>query len=302
MSLQSVANYEQKFFIDKQGISGIRDVSLSYSVPEQPINILGVGFARSVYNSPFQGNCSFSRDVLYNDPILSYTGENSASGTIVYDNDSKVIGFNSGYLTDYSIDCRIGDTPTVSCSFLSFGEFGSGTRNGALDTSGNFNPINNLTAANQGSIFAEISGSGSNRVVAASQRISIQRQPIYSLREGKSNLPIQVITKYPIELDTSFTIEIDDLNVANMIDNITSGNYERIRLGIKESLRQSLFLYDHNGETIDDHNDDPLQDNGSRTLFEFSSITGKMISQRVTSSSNGVLTVQLGFKDYYNPN
>jgi len=298
MSRQSVANYEQKFFLNNQGISGIQNVSMNYSANEVPINILGVGFASSIYNGPPQGQISLDRDILYQDPVLNYTGEIPVSGTLVYDNDLKVIGFNSGYLTNYSVDCRINQSPTVSCNFVSFGEFGSGIRNGSLDYSGTISPINYLTAANQGSIFAEISGSGTNRVVGISQNLSIQREPMYNLREGQSNIPAQVITKYPIEVETNLTIEIDDLDVAGMVDNIMSGNYERLQLRIKEAGRQSLAIHDHLGDTLDDGNDLALTDNGPRTLYEFLSVTGKRVSQKVSSSANGVLKVDLGFVDY----
>ena len=73
MSKQAVANYDHKFFLNGQGISGIQDINMSYSVSEKPVNILGVGFARSIYNAPLQGTVSLSRDILYQDPILHYS-------------------------------------------------------------------------------------------------------------------------------------------------------------------------------------------------------------------------------------
>ena len=46
------------------------------------------------------------------------TGEDSFSGTLIYDTyigngDEKVFGFNSGYLTNYSVNCGVGGVPTV---------------------------------------------------------------------------------------------------------------------------------------------------------------------------------------------
>ena len=41
---------------------------------------------RSVYGGPLQGQLSLTRDlILNNDPVLTYTGEDSFSGTLIYD-------------------------------------------------------------------------------------------------------------------------------------------------------------------------------------------------------------------------
>ena len=145
-----------------------------------------------------------------------------------------------------------------------------------------------------------MSGSGTNRVTAISQTINVGREPVYNIRAGHSNIPAQVITKYPIQVQTNITIEVDDLNTANMIDNVLSGNYERLQLRVKEASRNSLSLTDHNNATVDDHNDNALTDNGARTLYEFVSVTGKEISQRIGTSANGVMAITLGYVNYYN--
>ena len=298
----SVVNYEHKLFLNEQGISGLRDFSASYNTNERQINTLGVGFARSVYGGSLEGSVSMTRDLLYDDPVLAFTGETPVSGTIIYDDDAKVFGFNTGYLVSYSMDAAVGGTPTTNCRFVSFGGFGSGVRNGELDTSGTRDQINKLSSANQGSISVTLNGSGTNRIVALSQSLDIQRFPIYGVNQGKSNLPVQVVTKYPIEVRTNFTVEVDDLDTAQLVDNLISGNYQVFNFRIRESLRGSKEIEDHNFASVDDHNDLPLQDAGSRTLYNFNSVTGKLVSQSINTSVDGVLNVSLGFVDYLNRN
>jgi len=86
MPKNAVPSYESKFFINEYGISGIREWDASYSVSQQTVNALGAGFVRNVYNDTLQGQLSITRDIIFNsDPILSYTGEEAVSGTLIYD-------------------------------------------------------------------------------------------------------------------------------------------------------------------------------------------------------------------------
>ena len=97
---------------------------------------------------------------------------------------------------------------------------------------------------------------------------------------------------------------MDDYETANMIDNIRSGNYQtigvEIRLGRKEDtldghtvVGSKLCLQDNNGECLGDDGD-------GITRYEFLSTTGHLVSESIESSVDGVLSVNLEFKDYYN--
>ena len=100
-------SYEQIFYLDGTGVSGIRIVSAGYSVGQKQVRALGAGFIREVIAEPLQGELSMTRDLLYQDPVLGLTGEAPVSGTLLYDVEmngaEKVYGFNTGYLTSYSI-------------------------------------------------------------------------------------------------------------------------------------------------------------------------------------------------------
>ena len=327
MPKNAVPSYESKFFIDEYGLSGIRDWEASYSVPQQTINAFGAGFVRNVYNGPLQGNLSFTRDMIFNsDPVLSYTGDAALSGTLIYDTyldkgTEKVFGFTEGYLTNYSVRCGVGDVPTVDSSFVSFGRFGSGIRGGDLDFSGNKHLDTSRGAvvgfANQGSIRCSFGQSATNRVTQVSQSYGIEREPVYTLNQksfsdltgGAGFTPAEVITHYPVEVTTNMTVEVDDFETANIMDTIRSGHYETIDVKVDQHYKGSqdldgnrvipattgtLFLADSFGNS--------LKDNGTTTMYNFHSITGQLVSESIDTSTDGVLSVNLEFKDYLNRN
>ncbi len=327
MPKNAVPSYESKFFIDEYGLSGIRDWEASYSVPQQTINALGAGFVRNVYNGPLQGNLSFTRDMIFNsDPVLSYTGDAALSGTLIYDTyldqgTEKVFGFTEGYLTNYSVSCGVGGVPTVDSSFVSFGRFGSGIRGGDLDFSGNKHLDTSRGAvvgfANQGSIRCSFGQSTTNRVTQVSQTYGIEREPVYTLNQksfsdltgGAGFTPAEVITHYPVEVTTNMTVEVDDFETANIMDTIRSGHYETINVKVDQHYKGSQdldgnrvipattgtpFLADSFGNS--------LKDNGTTTMYDFHSITGQLVSERISTATDGVLSVDLEFKDYLNRN
>ena len=321
MAKNAVPSYEQQFFVNGTGLSGIRDISAGYTVPEERISTLGAGFVRNIYAGPLQGTMSFARDILYDDPILRFTGESPLSGTLIYDTEmggggEKVLGFNTGYLTDYNVNCNIGGVPTVDCSFVSFGRFGSGIREGDLDCSGQapyaaFDFQKEYFAfANQGSIECGLNQSGTNRVTQAAQSYTIQRDPVYDLSQktasdltgGAGFVPAEVLTSYPIEVRTNFTVEVDDFETANIMDTIRSGHYEAIDLKIhrSEGLGYPGILKDQVLDPLKDDSSNNLNDNGYRTLYQFRSVTGQLVSENIETSIDGVLSVNLEFVDFLN--
>jgi len=303
-------SYEQIFYLGGTGVSGIRNLSAGYSVGQKQIKALGAGFTQEVIAEPLRGDMSMTRDMLYQDPVLGLTGEAPISGTLLYgvelDGAEKVYGFNTGYLTSYSINCNVQDVPTIESTFAVFGQLGSGVREGELDYSG-VAPLQNLGVVNHESVFLTFNGSGTNRAVSASQTYNINRVPIYTLDQKTSEIyyaPSEVLTEYPIDITTNLTIEMDDYETANMIDNIRSGNYQtlgvEIRLGAKAEtldghavVGDKLCLQDNNGDCLGDDGD-------GITRYEFLSTTGHLVSESIESSVDGVLSVNLEFKDYYN--
>ncbi len=306
MSYNASPSYEQIFYLGGTGVSGIRDISASYTVGQKAVRLLGAGFAREIISEPLRGEFSLTRDMVYVDPVLQLTGEQPISGTLLHavelDGAEKVYGFNTGYLTSYTVNCDVQDVPTIESTFAVFGQMGSGVREGELDYSGTA-PIQTLGFVNHESVFLTYNGSGTNRAVSVSQNYNINRIPIYTI-DQKTDLtkyaPAEVITEYPIEITTDFTIDIDDYDTANMIDNVRSGIYETIGVEIRLGKKADT-LDDNNDECLKDNNGECLGDDGDGiTRYEFLSTTGHLVSESIETSIDGVLRVNLQFKDYYN--
>lgn len=298
-------SYEHIFYVNGTGISGVRDLDFSYSVSRIPVNPLGIGHLQPVLAEALQGEISFTRDVIYQDPLLQLTGDIGCSGSIIYasdlsENNGQVIGFTSGYLTNYSVTSKVNDVPTVSTTFKVFGQMGSGIRNGELDFSG-YNPLILLDYINQGSIIITLEQASTNRVTQFSQSLTIERIPIYDLRQKTSQnyyAPTQVITKTPIEMDSTFTVEIDDYYTANLIDNTRSGVYKRIDTSLRAPNLAVIALQDHNDAFLLDQNDNPLEGQPYVTAYEFQGISGNLIAEDIQTQIDGLLTATLQFKNY----
>ena len=309
MAYNASPSYEHIFYVGGTGISGVTDLSMSYSVARRPINVLGGGHIQPILAEPPQGEISFTRNYIYNDPLLGLTGDYGVDGSLIYatdldENSGQVIGFTSGYLTNYSISADVGSIPQVRCTFVVFGQLGSGVRGGELDYSGIYE-LPNLCFLNQDNIILSVDQSDSNRITKFSQEYNITRTPVYDLREKTSQnyyAPTQVITQTPVELSTNFTIEIDDYYTANMIDNVRSGVYKSLSVNIRCPIEEGTLdgLLDHDSEFIRDHNNAIIQDDGRGITAYDGNIpaSGNLVSESITTSVDGLLAIDLQFKNF----
>ena len=309
MAYNASPSYEHIFYIGGTGISGITDLSMSYSVARRPINILGGGHIQPTLAEPPQGEISFTRNYIYNDPLLDLTGDYGVDGSLIYaadldESEGQVIGFTSGYLTNYSISADVGSIPQVRCTFVVFGQLGSGVRQGELDYSG-VHTLPHLCFLNQDNIILSVDQSNTNRITRFSQEYNITRTPVYDLREKTSQnyyAPSQVITQTPVELSTNFTIEIDDYYTANMIDNVRSGVYKSLGVNIRCPIEEGFLdgLLDHDSEFIRDHNNAIIQDDGRGITAYDGNIpaSGNLVSESITTSIDGLLAIDLQLKNF----
>ncbi len=202
----SVLQYDQYFVANGYQLSGIDSVSVSYSVPLENALTLGSMFGYNL-NNPFQAEVSINRTCLYNDPLLSLTGDSPISGSFKYNGLSY--GFTSGYLNRYSINCAIGELPSIACSITVYGELKP--------------TLEVLPSQSHPSIFIpsprSISVSGdntsTNRVRGFSYELQINRQANFSIDSYQS--VDEVVFLPPINISAS--LEFDAVN-------FTPENYE----------------------------------------------------------------------------
>ena len=180
-------NYEQKFYINGILLSGVTDIDGSYSVSQEPINIIGKGYTYPVKQGSMIGNFNIQKYYIGDDPLLKYIDETPIKASINYGD--KSIGFDQGFLTEYSFSAGIGQIPQAQASINVYGNLGAG-----ISAEGS-NPQPDVEIPNQGSILLNSKDYETNRVSRFDYTIRINRNPLYKIG---STEPVQVDIQYPL--------------------------------------------------------------------------------------------------------
>lgn len=227
----SVQPYDQVFIINGYQLSGVDSISINYSVPLENSLTLGSTYGYNL-NNPFQAEISLQRSMLYQDPLLAYTGDSSFSGSLSYN--GKFYSFTSGFLNNYGISCTVGEIPSISCSVSIYGK---------LEPS-----FELFQAQEHPSIFIpsprSISVSGNdtfnNRVKSFSFEYSINRQPVFSIDSSKD--VDEVVFLPPVNITASLTFDAV---------NMTPDNYKFfLQSAEKKNFDISVKNRDNNSEAI----------------------------------------------------
>ena len=205
-------NYDCHFFIagadgspSARELSGVQSLDMGYSNSSNIAKPLGSVRGVTTVGGATSQTVSFSRNLIYEDPILDFTGESEAmKGSFNYKNNTSY-GFNSGYLTSYSVNCAVGSVPKVNSSFVVYDEMKSGINaSGTTQT-----PID---IPSQGSITATCDHSTTNRVLGFDYSLSVKKIPYYTIG---SETPVEVKHVNPIEYSASVQIDVDDIFLAS---------------------------------------------------------------------------------------
>ena len=336
---QAVLGYEQKFFINGTQISGVQSVQGSYGIDERPINVLGWGHVNNQYyggpnhitqnddsfildsegfhlvadgntecgvtqkgdefqsmallNSPMEGSFSINSVLVGQDFLLNLTGDNPFTGSIHYDN--RHFGFSDGYITNHSVSCSVGQLPSTSTSIRVFGDIGGSPdlleqeqEDGAINNEEGFglitedshglgynasgdNSFPEIRLPNQGSIVIECNGTETDRVTSFNHSINIGVSPIYKVG---SAYPVQVDVEWPIDTTTSFSLDIDKYKYQSLRKYLRSPTLKDISIKINDCF----------GDIIN----------------EYSVNSARLISEDMSASTDGRMTVNLSYKSYYN--
>ncbi len=226
----SIENYENEFFVNGQKILGVESIDLNYSNNFNVEKFLGTRKGLTTISGPTSQKISINRNLIYNDPLLFFTGSTSFSGSINFE--TKTYGFNSGFLDDYTINCAVGSVPKINLNATIYDELTTGkSSKGSISSPSIYIP-------NQGSISITCDGSSTNRVVGFDYAIKVFRKPIYSIGSKFVN---QVVTMPNIEFAASVQIDLDDLFLRSGFDFISDRQNKNLSFFIKSrDLTQTL--------------------------------------------------------------
>lgn len=194
-------NYDASFVLNGYPLSGISDVTFSSENSLEVFKTLGArnfGFSKA---GPSVGEVDFSRSLIYQDPVLSLTGDSACSGS--FSSSSFNYAFYSGYLTDYSVSCSVGQVPTVGTKIKIFGEM----KNSADTLPVVTHP--DIFVPSPKSISVSTEHSSTNRVQSFDCSFAVNREPKYSVN---TLFPDAVVRNGPIDISASVTYNIKNFS------------------------------------------------------------------------------------------
>jgi len=302
----SILNYENRFYLNGNAISGVLSVQGNYSVNYGPINTIGVGYNKQVMAEVPSASFSVNKYLLYNEPFLRFTGERPDkqaqrfAGSIDYF--GKSFGFQTGCVNSISLDCSVGEVPQTSIDIQVFGDIGK-----TISASGNIGAPY-ISVPQVKDIILSCSGSSTNRITQFNYNINCPKKPIYLLQpsgfsstgpSGPSGpianfayVPYEILLELPIEIDASFTIEVDDYESKKLYDQMNNDIDYNFNIEVRGKVFQNLSLGVLDLLALDASN--------GILLFKQTFSNVKLISQDYNSSADDVLSVKLSYKGYLN--
>jgi len=208
----------QNFYLNNFIISGVQDLSISYSNNINPSLFIDDNSKNYFVSQPVIANLDLNYILSTNDRFINYTGSDSFFGKLEYGN--RYFTFSSGYLTSYSLSYRLGEYPKVNIQSLILGELGNAS--GIF----NYQPkiLNNFEIADNCYVDLNLNEVNFNRLESFGLNIDIPRESIYTIG---NYLPDSVIIKYPININLNFEFSMSEYNqekITNIFTGITSSN------------------------------------------------------------------------------
>lgn len=219
-----ITHPEQQLIINERVLSGVTSFDGNFDIPYENIEVLGGNYLAEIQGE-LGRDISINRVLINQDPLKYLTGEGYCSGFINYNNLS--FGFQSGYLTEYSVSCDVGSIAEVSTNFTIYGNIG-GNIDYPIPAS---NPSDYfIYVANYGNIFISANEGTTNRIVGFTYTVSCERVPTFVL--GDIN-PKEIFLKKPVTVELTLSIEIDDYESSDIQTLLCNPNIQNITIDLK---------------------------------------------------------------------
>jgi hypothetical protein len=232
-----ITHPDQLLIINQKVLSGVTNFDGNFDIPYENIDVLGGNYLAET-EGELGRDISISRVLINKDPLKSLTGEAPCSGFINYKDLS--FGFQSGYLTSYSVSCDVGSIAEINTDFIVYGNMG-GNINYNIPPS---DPNDELIyVANYGNIFVSVNEGSTNRIVGFSYSVSCERVPTFVL--GSID-PKEVFLKKPVIAELTLNIEIDDYESDDIQNLLCNPNIQNITIDLKNCdntvIMESFFM------------------------------------------------------------
>lgn len=276
---------EELVFLQGSGLRGVQSVDANFDIPFEPIVFGGNMFESAVLKNS-KPTAAFGIDGLVVnsgqlDPIVGMPlWDSPISGVLHSTPDAGGASvtnwsFTSGYISNYSSSCSVGEVPTTSCDIRVFGDVDNKapdvlfTSPSKIDEADQF-----INVARPGDItLINVTGQDSNRIQSYSYNLTINRLDVDHLG-GKYKNNIHDIM-YPIEVELSFVIDVDDIEPPLLSELLCNQDLDDITIQL--------------GDCKSDH-PEPI-----RTFVIENPI---LVSMEETSSISEELQAQITYKSY----
>lgn len=258
----TILQYDQSFVVNGYQLSGVDNVQLEYNAPLQNNLVLGTDFGFNL-NGPFQATLTMDRALIYQDPILQYTGNLPMNGSFLYN--GKNYSFTSGFLNSYSVECSVGDIPKISCQISIYGDLKPSSESPTIL------PHPAIYIPTPRSISVSGDYTNTNRIKSFSYEIAVTRQPAYSIDNAKNVDDVIFIS--PVNIRASLAYDVYDFTPENYQDFIVSTEEKIFNIKILDRASNNI-LANYNVPNI------------------------KLVAQNLTSTSENTLTVTNQYLGY----
>jgi hypothetical protein len=240
---------QQHLFLGNMEVSGVQSFDMAFSNPEEPIVHLGIENIAYRSEGGKGGQARAQAFILGHDHFIDLTGEAGINGYLIKTtkNVDDNFSFESGYLTQYSQRCSVGELPQVGAQFQVFGRIGKLNMTNSDQIDAELGDINNETGptydladVNAGSIDINFGEEfEQDRITSYQFDISVPRKPYYRLG---SDMPIQVNTVYPMVVQLSMSIDLSHFQPRNNFDNPCSPDSGNFNLRLKNFHNDNVVV------------------------------------------------------------
>jgi hypothetical protein len=258
-------NYDSRFFVDGEEISGVSSVDIGYNNSATVSKPLGYHGGAVTVGGATQQSVSVSRYLISNTPLESISNGQSLSGSLNYNGESY--GFSSGYVTDVSVNCAVGAIPQTTYNMVVYDELRSGYNASGTNTSDIFIP-------SQGSISVACDNTSSNRVLGFDYRVSSPIKPYYTVA---SETPTEVKYVGPNQYSATIQMEVDNAIPESGYTFLTSG----------KNGRGGKFSTNNVSLTVDGRDGTNIQ--------TYSIPSAVLVGEQLNSTSDGSLRLTLNY-------
>ena len=211
-NVNSIEN--QNFYLNDSLVSGINNFNVGIDLQIDPQISINDSINYTKNGLPV-AQFDLSYVLSDTDRFLTYTGINSFSGKVEYGD--KYVTFTDGYLTNYSLNYKLGEYPTVDIKGVIFNY-------PASEISFKPKPVN-LNTFNVGDPCFIDSAFGifeSNRIESFIINIDVNRIPNYTIG---NYLPDTVYIQYPIKQEVSFNSSASNILFLPSNANLPNSGY-----------------------------------------------------------------------------